>query len=255
MRRKATSIFIHCLMIFLPLASFAVEPTSIVFTRYQENYTIHENKMADIVLTISIEKPLEEKLIFPLAINNLQNAEVQTTAKNIEVSLITIDNRVYLEINPGPTIIPGNNTLTINLKINDFIIEDGVFFRKKSAFIPLISNYPSNSKNNVFIDIYTANISIPENYKLEKNDVGKRSSEYKIYLNESDDLSDHFRKLKISSEYLNLHSIKHEPIQLSIGFNPIILIGLIVGLLVLYLIYFSSLIKYEEPVQDAATKY
>ena len=85
--------------------------------------------------------------------------------------------------------------------------------------------------------------------------MGKRSSEYKIYLNESDDLSDHFRKLKISSEYLNLHSIKHEPIQLSIGFNPIILIGLIVGLLVLYLIYFSSLIKYEEPVQDAATKY
>ena len=144
--------------------------------------------------------------------------------------------------------------MTINLKIDDFILRDGFIFRKKSASIPLISNYPSNSKNNIFIDVYSSVITIPGNYKLEKNEIGKSGSDYEIYLSENE-LSDNARELKISAEYLNLHSIKHELIQLSRGFNPIILMGLIIGLLVLYLIYFSSLIKYEEPVQKATTRY
>ena len=255
MRRKATYIIIQCLIILLPLATFAGEPTSIVFTQYQENYNIHKDNRVEIILTLSTEKPLVEQFVFPLAIDNIQNAEVHTSNKNIQVALITIDNQVYLEINPDTTIIAESNTLTIILKIDDFIIRDGIIFRKKSASIPLISNYPSNSKKNIFIDAYSSVITIPGNYKLEKNEVEKSGSDYKIYLNENDNLSDHVRKLKISAEFLNLHSIKHESVQLSRGFNPIILMVLIIALLVLYLIYFSSLIKYEEPVKKAATRY
>ena len=254
MRKKIKSIFIQCLILLLPLATFAAEPTSIVFTQYQENYTIHKDNKAEIVLTLSTEKPLEEQFIFPLAIDNIQNAEVHTSNKNIKVSLIIIDNQVYLEIIPDPTVIDEINTLTINLIINDFIMRDGFIFRKKSASIPLISNYPDNSKKNIFIDAYTSIITIPGNYKLEKNEVVKIGSDYKIYLNESD-LSDNVREIKISGEYFNLHSIKHKSIQLSRAFNPIILMILIFGLLALYLIYFSSLIKYEEPVKTAATRY
>jgi len=255
MRRKITSIFILCLILFLPLATFAVEPTSIVFTRYQENYIIHKDNKAEIVLTLSTEKPIAEPFVFPLAINNIENAEVHTSDKNIQVSLITIDNQIYLEIKPDPTVIDEINTITINLIINDFIIGEGFIFRKKSASIPLISNYPGNSKKNIFIDAYSSVITIPGNYKLEKNEIEKSDSDYKFYLNESDNLSDRVRKLKISAEYLNLHSIKHESVQLSRGFNPIILMVIIIGLLVLYLVYFSSLIKYEEPVKKAATRY
>ena len=254
MRRKVTSNIIQCLILLLPLATFAVEPTSIVFTRYQENYIIHKDNKAEITLTLSTEKSIAEPFLFPLAINNNQDAEVHTSNKNIQVSLITIDNQVYLEINPDPTIISGNKTLTINLTINDFITGDGFIFRKKSASIPLISNYPNNSKNNIFIDAYSSVITIPENYKLEKNEIGKSDSDYKIFLDENE-LSDHVREVKISAQYLNLHSIKHELVQLSRAFNPIILMVLIFGLLALYLIYFSSLIKYEEPVQKATTRY
>lgn len=254
MKRKATSIIIQCLMLFLPLANFAVEPTSIVFIRYQENYTIQKDNKADVVLTISTEKPLKEKLIFPLAINNIQNAEVQTANKNIEVSLITIHDQVYLEIKPNSSEVMENHTIVINLLIADMIKEDGFFFRNKLVMIPLISNYPSNSKNNVFIDAYTANITIPESYKLEQNDIEKSSSDYKIYLNKNE-LIKTGRILKISSEYLNLHSIKHATIKLSGGFNPLILMGLIAALLVLYFIYFSSLIKHKDPVKNAETRY
>ena len=254
MRRKITSVFIQCLILLLPLATLAVEPVSIVFTRYQETYTINKDNKAEVILTISPKNPLESRLIFPLAINNIQNAEVHTSDKNIQVSLITIDNQVYLEINPVPAIISGNNTLTIDLIINDFIMGNGFIFRKKSALIPLISNYPSNNKNNIFIDSYSSVITIPDNFNLDNNELGKSGSDYIIYLNKND-LSDHVRELKISAEYLNLHSIKHESIQLSRAFNPIILMVLIFGLLALYLIYFSSLIKYEEPVKTAATRY
>ena len=254
MIRKITSVFILCLMLFLPLATFAAEPTSIVFTRYQENYIIQKDNKAEVSLTLSTEKPITEPFVFPLEINNIQNSEVHTSDKNIKVSLITIDDQVYLQIIPDSTVIDEINTITINLIIDDFIMRNGFIFRKKSASIPLISNYPSNSKNNIFIDVYSSVITIPGNYNLEKNEIGKSDSDYKIYMSEND-LSGSARELKISAEYLNLHSIKHESIQLSRAFNPIILMVLIFGLLALYLIYFSSLIKYEEPVQKAATRY
>ena len=254
MQRKVTSIIIQCLIMCLPLATIANNPTSIVFTRYQENYIIHDNNKVEIDLTFSTEKPLEEQLIIPLEISNIKNAKVETSYKNIQVSLIEIDHQVYLEINPNPSIISENNTLTINLIIDDFIIGDGFIFRNKSASIPLISSFPTHSKNNIFIDAYSSVITIPGNYKLKKDEIGKSDSAYKIYLNKSN-LSDHVQKLRISAEYLNLHSIKHESIQLSSSFNPIILMGLIVVLLVLYLVYFSSLIKYEEPVEKAESRY
>jgi hypothetical protein len=254
MRKIILSVFIHCLILFLPLATMAVEPSLTVFTVYQENYTILKNNKANITLSFSTEKPLEGKLLIPLAINNIQNAEVSTSDENIQVSLVTINNNTYLEINPDVTIGNEINTLTINLKIEDFIMGKGFFFRKKIAMIPLISNYPGNSKSNIFIDSYISVISIPGNYNLDNLDIGDVESDYKIYFDKSG-LSDHDLKLQISAENLNLHAINHEAIQLSKSFNPIILMVLIIALLALYLVYFSSLIKYEEPVQSTASRY
>ena len=249
MRKKVISIIIPYLFLFLPFAVFAVEPVSFVITKYQENYTILDDGKADVVLTISTEMPLEKQLIIPIAIDNIQNTTIQTPDKNIQVLLITIDNLVYISIIPDSLKIVENNTITINLSINDFITEDGFLFRKKSALIPLISNYPNNNKSNIFIDTYDAVVTIPTNYKLDKNDLKNAGADFKIDLNENN------RVLKISADYQNLHSIKHESVLLSESFNPIILLGLIIGLLLLYFVYFSSLIKYEEPVQDVALRY
>jgi hypothetical protein len=239
---------------FLPLTTFAVVPTSIVFTQYQENYKLFKNKNAEVVLTLSTEKPIEKPLIIPIAIDNNQYAEVRTSDSFIQASIISIENQVYLQIIPDTTIIDKKNTLTIVLSINNFVKQNGFLFLNKSASIPLISNYPSISKKNVFIDLYSSIITLPGNYKPEKDEIEKSDSVYKINFNENQH-SDNGQKLNISAEYLNLHSIKHESIQLSRSFNPIILMVLIIGLLVLYLIYFSSLIKYEEPVQNVSSRY
>jgi hypothetical protein len=254
MRKKITFVFILCLILFLPLATIAIEPTLTVFTSYQENYTILKNNKANIDLSFSTEKPLEGQLLIPLAINNINNAEVNTPEEYIQVSLVTINNKTYLEINPDAAIISEINTLLISLKIDNFIMGEGFFFRKKIAMIPLISNFPDNSKSNIFIDAYTSVISIPANYKLDSDDIHGSGSDYKIYFNESS-RSNNDLKLQISAENLNLHSINQEAIQLSKSFNPILLMVLIIGLLALYLVYFSSLIKYEEPVQSTASRY
>jgi hypothetical protein len=254
MKRKVTLIIIQCLILFLPLAIYADEPTSIVFTRYQENYTLHNNRNAEVALTLSTENPLKNSLIIPLAIKNNQNAEVVSSDNNIEVSLITIKNQVYLQIFPDTTIIYENNTLNIVLKIDDFVKENGIFFRSKSTSLPLISNYPSNNKNNIFIDVYSSVITLPGNYKPEKDEISQIDSAFKIYLEEAGTINRE-RQLKISAEYLNLHSIKQELIPLSSGFNPIILMVLIIGLLILYLFYFSSLIKHEDPVKNVAERF
>lgn len=251
MERKTTTIFIYCALVLLSLGAFAAEPTSIVFTQYQENYLIHEDNITEVVLTFSTENPLEEELLFPLALKSIKNTTVKTTDKSLHVSLIEIDEQVYIIIKPDPFRINKSNTIILSLILNDFITEDGLFFLKKTARIPLISNYPSNNKDNVFIDAFSAYIKVPENYKLDQYQLVKNNIGYEVYI--TDDLNNG-RTIKVSKEYLNLHSIKQALILVSISFNHIVLLILIIGLLLFYLIYFTNLIKFKEPMQNAAIK-
>lgn len=243
MGRKTKSLILNFLFLILPLVSLAVEPTSFVFSQYHENYTVIENKYTEVAITFSSENPLNKQLFIPLAISNIEKAEVKTNSKNLEVSLITIDSLVYLNINPDIQDYSGENTISIVLLLTDFITKEGFFFQKKLAFIPLISNYPKKSKNNIFIEAYEASIHLPLNYNHSQKDRVKSDSAYHINLIQSEETGE---TLMISAEFLNLHSINHKAVLLSIGFNPVILMLIIIALLTIYLVYFSSLIKSKE---------
>ena len=249
MKRILFGIIIQLIILLNPLVGFAVKPVSVVFKSYHESIRILNSNTALASITFITANPLTETLLLPFVIDQEQITNIKFNSSEVNAFFIKIEGRTYLSIGTVLTDNSINNVISVEFKMQNFLEEDGFLFKNKTFGVPLISNYPSSSKNNIFIDEYKAQIEIPAVFELSKNYLKKGNVDYKIETGNTSP-SKESRVFTLSASYLNLRSIKHITIQFTGGLNPYVLLGIILGLLALYLVYFSNLMKFKEPQQD-----
>lgn len=246
MNVKKLHIVLLIFLFLLPHVNFSSDiPSSVVFKNYKENVHVLKNNKALILITFTSANPISETLLLPLDLEFSQITSVKTTSINTIVSTRKLDGQVYISIEPSPSKVIDKNPISIEINVQNYVVEDGLLFKNMTIQIPLISNYSIQDKSNVFIDKYETEIEIPESYNLSNFNQIDANNVYRLK-SDNTSLSKEGGKIIFTSNYLNLHSIEKLSIHFTTSFNPIILLGIIFVLLALYLVYFLNLLKFEE---------